>query len=177
MLEFRKRKRLCRTTWRKYKKQNITHTPYAQQIKKTWLKLVRQHNRRRVTVETRSQKQTTAKANTSFKRDPFAYADKLFNKQKNKTQSSFSKESADTYCHNTYTDRDRGYCYEQLDDSIRPPPPTVTCHTTPLTLSALLHIILKKRNKAKPGFNGLPYVIYKKCMVIIHLIHKIFIKI
>ena len=36
---------------------------------------------------------------------------------------------------------------------------------------------MKKRNKAKPGFNRLPYVIYKKCMTIIHLIHKSFIKI
>ncbi len=39
MLEFRKRKRLCRKTWRKYKKQNLTHTPEAKQIKKNMAKI------------------------------------------------------------------------------------------------------------------------------------------
>ena len=70
------------------KKNKLCHAPEAKALKKRWLKLVRQHNRRRVFLETHVVQSVSASANTSFKRDPFAYADHLFNGKKNKKISN-----------------------------------------------------------------------------------------
>ena len=59
----------------------------------------------------------------------------------------------------------------------RPPLPTTLFNMSPTTRPEIRRLIRKKRNKATPGFNGLGYLIYKKCDSIIIIIHKIFVKI
>ena len=95
MAYFRKRKRLCRKTWRTYKANKLTHTPEAKALKKRWLLLVRQHNRRRVVIETKKNVRTSANANTAFNRDPFAVAYRMFNGKKSKKKPEVSKTEAD----------------------------------------------------------------------------------
>ena len=108
MVSFRKRKRLCRKAWRNYKANDMLHTPEAKALKKRWLTLVRQHNRRRIHLEKKKNRQSSAKANAAFKRDPFTFADRLFNGKKTTSEPTFSKDDAESFFTNTYSDTDRG---------------------------------------------------------------------
>ena len=51
----------------------------------------------------------------------------------------------------------------------RPKPPAFKFNVAPPTLSDFQRSAKRKRNKAAPGFNALPYVVYKKCVAILKL--------
>ena len=177
LLDVRRRKRICRASWRTYKKNKLLYTPEAKALKKRWLKLVRQHNRRRVFLQNNAVQRTSTSTHRSFKRDPFAYADKLFNGKKTKKSPTFTKAEADTFFQTTYSDGNRDYCYTPPPGLKRPPPPTTLFNTKPMKIRELKRLIRKKRNKATPGFNGISNLVFKKCESIIFIIHKIFVKI
>ena len=73
----------------------------------------------------------------------------------------FSASSAEEYFEKTYSDNDRNYTYQPI----------------PGMLHELQKSAMRKRNAATPGSNALPYLLHKKCAVILKFIlrlgHKI----
>ena len=97
--------------------------------------------------------------------------------KKTTSEPTFSKDDAESFFTNTYSDTDRGYQYTPLAGMTRPSPPQSPFNTKPLSFHELKRIVKKKRNKARPGFNGLGYVVYKRCDAVLRILHKIFVKI
>ena len=64
-----------------------------------------------------------------------------------------------------------------MDNMKKPHAPKFKMNVSPPSLRELLKIVKGKRNGAKPGFNGLPYIPYKKCIAIMKTIHAFFVKV
>jgi hypothetical protein len=101
------------------------------------------------------------------------FAKNLFKEKQARGDPTFSKEEAEEYFFRTYADEDRAHCYEPLKGMVRPELPSQLFATKAPTLSELRRSALRKSNRATPGVNGIPYIVYKRCPSVLLLLHKL----
>jgi hypothetical protein len=159
------------------KKGYALNHPLVQATAKAYLKLVRKHNQIRKRILKRAKNNVFSKNTKSFKKDPHAFAKKLFKDTSSSASPTFSKEEAEEFFQKTYRDEGRDHKFVPLEGMTRPALPDHIFDLVQPTLADLRRIVRNKRNKASPGFNGISYVPYKKCESILKILHKIFIKI
>ncbi len=177
LTDFRTRKKQCRTAWRTYQKNNLTHLPEAKLLKQKWHTLVRQHNKYRVQKNKQHSSRSRYAATSKFKNDPFGYADTLFNGKSKNNTPTFSQETAEEHFSKTYSDPNRSHRYSPLENQPRPPPPKFPFNSKPYNFKGVKKLIKNKRNTVKPGFGGIRYIIYKKCNTIVRILVTIYAKI
>ena len=112
-----------------------------------------------------------------FKKDPNAFAEKLFKDVSKSSSPTFSVEEAEKYFSALYRDKDRGDGFSALPEMVRPPAPTQIFDTSCPTLADLRRHTTCKCNGAAAGLNSLTYVPYKRCPIILVFLHKIIKKI
>ena len=172
LAELRQRKKELKAARKALRRAGLLGTEADRVLSDQWFKLVRQHSKlRRAVQENEKKKQSTA-AQRRFKKDPHAFASQLYSDRKTGVPS-FSKEAAQDYFAKTYQDTERDHCYDPPDGLARPALPSSVFSCRCPTLAELRRSAMKKRNRASPGSNGLPYVIYKKCPSILELLHRI----
>lgn len=137
-------------------------------------RLMQQHNKLRLRLQHQAKARLASKSTKEFKKDPNAYARKLFKGSAKSSSPTFTKEEAEKYFRETYHDSGRDHQFSPLEGMKRPAVPLEMFDTAPPTLVDLQRIVKKKRNKAAPGFNALSYVPYKKCDSILKVLVKIF---
>jgi hypothetical protein len=177
MLRARRAKTKLRQVYRQMIQRYGKDHPAVLAIQKSYLKLVRKHNRLRVALALKTRAKAKAHSEKQFRADPNAYAKKLFAGSKQSGKPTFSKEEAEEYFRKTYEDSGRGYKYEPMPGMSRPKLPEFDFDIKPPTLADLTRIVSRKRNKATPGFNNLGYVPYKKCPSILKILLQIYLKI
>jgi hypothetical protein len=166
---YRQLKRKLYKEWCDIHKHNTNTTEAMEnkrKMRKCHNKLVSLRKRRLLIINQQQQKEQTRK----FKRNPFEFSNTLLNGEQSNIQPPFSKEQCYEFFKNTYHDNDRSYVYKSPinDTSKSPPLPINEMSAYPPNLSEVLQSIKSKRNSAKPGFNGISNVIYKR----ITCIHK-----
>ena len=135
---------------------------------------MRLHNKLRLLHLESRRKTSQRDAETKFRFNPHLYATKVFTKSDVKGNPTFPKETAEEYFTSTYEDKQREHVYEPLPNLFRPPPPQCNFPTDPPSFKELLMVTRKKRNASKPAFNGLSYLVYKKCPSVLRVLHRIF---
>ncbi len=115
----------------------------------------------RLTKKAEEVKMTKAER-SRFLQDPNKYAMDLF-APLSSGGPTFTKEVADDFFPKTYIDSDRSYQYEPFPGLPRPNAPKVKFDTALYTKEELTSVVKSRRNGSAPGFNGIPYTIYKRC--------------
>jgi len=151
----------------------LRDTPEWKNLKSEWFVLVRKHNRLRNAFHYAKKKRAIAKAEKSFRSDPYNYTKNLFNPSTVSGDPAFSKDEAEKYFPPLYRDTYRDHNYVPLDGMKRPNIPKHLFNLIPPTYKDLLLSARKKKNGASAGINGLTYVVYKKCPIILFFLHKI----
>ena len=85
----------------------------------------------------------------------------------------FSAGDAYTYFEKTYHDPQRNYSYTALPEMVRPDIPSHFFSIRSPSLRDLSKSAKRKRNGAAAGLNGLCYIPYKKCIVLLKFVEKI----
>jgi hypothetical protein len=142
-------------------------------LSKQYLKVVRQHSSLRRALLKRDKARKDARARTRFMQNPVAFSQKLFEQEQVGGDPSFSRAEAEAYFFSTYADKDRSHRYEQLEEMVRPDLPSHLFDLKPPTLADLRRSVAKKSNRATPGVNGIPYIVYKRCDSVLRLLHKL----
>lgn len=163
LVQLRNQKKELTKFMKNMKTANLWFGDIARTVTKTWRKLLKRHNNLRKRITYKIRKRNTARADTKFRKDPFKYASNLFSGVKIRKDPSFSAEEAEEYFVNTYTDSNRKHLHIPLHSMRRPPPPQHTFNLEPLDFRTFSDIVQKKSNGTSPSFNGLNYVIYKRC--------------
>lgn len=115
---------------------------------------IRKHNRVRVALHYAEKKRATARAEKSFRSDPFRYNKNLFNPPNANGSPAFSKEEAESYFPPLYRDSERDYLYEPLENLKRPAAPKFLFDVSHPTVKDLANSARKKKNGASAGING-----------------------
>lgn len=173
----RQEKNGCKKAFSILKKAGLLLSKAGQACKKLWFKLIRTHNKLRRRVRARESQRDRVQSERQFKRNPFKYAQKLFEKESLNGVPSFDKATADAYFSGMYRDADRDATFEPLEGMRRPEPPSTPFFEQAPDYAEVRKHTMSKKSNACPGLNSLPYLIYKKCPAIIAKIHKIFVKI
>ena len=129
-------------------------------IKAKWKKLLKQHNRLRVSLNKLRRQREISDGSRSFKRDPHRFASKIFNDSKN-AKPNFSREKATEYFSKTYRDEERCHEYIPLPEFSRPSSPQFLFDERCPSLQELKVSVRKKASKAAPDINSLSYLPYQ----------------
>lgn len=125
-------------------------------------------------------------ANTSrreFRNDPWKFCDANFAQFSSKGKSSnstpsFDKDHADNFFSSTYKDIDRNKPYHTPPQlKVSPPPPSIVFNSAQPTLADIKNLVFKKPNNSCPGWDALPYLLYKKCPTLIRYVHFFFVQV
>jgi hypothetical protein len=138
---------------------------------------MRKHNRLRVKLRKAQSSKSKRNNDKCFRKDPYGYAQKLFNGSQKAASPTFTKEDCEKHFRDTYHDEGRDHSYIPLTGMKRPEFPTHLFDLTKPKLGNLVKVVSKKRNGAAAGLNGLGYVPYKKCPSILKVQLLIFLKI
>ena len=169
----RKAKQRCKKAWKTLSKAGLADSPEAKIISKRWHRLLRQHNKLRKSLNTKRRVEAANRADARFKKDPYKFAKKLFEKSGKKGAPSCSSNEAFSYFSKLYRDENREYAYDPPPGLKRPKLPDYAFSRRCPTRKELARSVRRKRNAASPGLNSLPYLPYKKCPAIIGFIHKL----
>ena len=137
--------------------------------KKEYLRLVRLHNKSRRN-EIRKKKKEDRKEQERFRKNPYEYSKKLLDEQV-KGNPTFTKEDADRFFKNEYSDKERGVLYQKLEGLPEAPEPEFSFTMDKLCRADFDKKLKNRRNKSSPGPNGVPYVVYKRCPHITHTVY------
>lgn len=159
----RDRKNRMRKALRALKIAGLTGTQEYITLSASAKRLMRTHNRVRRALANLKSKKATTKASESFQKDPYRYTKDLFSPPAGSGDPSFSKSEAESYFVPLYRDEERDYEYQSLPDMPRPDLPKFLFNIKAPSLGEVHRSVGSKRNAAAPGFNGLPYIIFKKC--------------
>jgi hypothetical protein len=130
-------------------------------LKRTEVKQLRMYASARKSL-LRSQREVSLSVEEArFRKNPFDYSKKIFDPP-NQGKPLFSKATADAYFQKAYSDSDRKHQYE-APQAPRPPNPTVPFNLSCPTFEIFSTICWKKSNKSAPGFNGVSFLVYKRC--------------
>ena len=173
----RQQKNKCKKAFKVIKKAGLCFSLAGQNLKKLWLSLVHKHNKLRCKVARQKSRWQKVQAARTFKKDPNKYAQNMFKGDSLDGVPSFSKEEAEDYFKRLYHDECRSEDFSPLEGMERPPPPSYPFFDEPPLFREVKRHTTGKRNNAAPGMNSLPYLIYKRCVAILHTAHKIFLRI
>jgi len=98
----------------------------------------------------------------SFSENPDAFAQNLFSPPNN-GEPGFDKKVADDFFKKTYEDSERNYSYGPPPGLPRPAKPCIPFNLEKPSEDEISKIIWKKKNNSSPGFNGIGYLVYKRC--------------
>ena len=155
----RRLKRDCRRKWRQAKSSNSND---IQDLHKQMMDAVRAHQKLLKIVRSTKKKVETSQERARFRKDPFRYGQNLLEPPISK-KADFTKKTADEHFSKTYTDQNRGKCYDPFPGLPRPPPPEVLFDARPPSWREFSRICFKKSNGSAPGFDGNGYLIFKRC--------------
>jgi hypothetical protein len=94
---------------------------------------------------------------------------------RNNKSPSFNKDHADKFFFSTYKDKSRDQEYKTpLQLTKMPPPPTEQFNITPPTWLDVKKLLHKKLNNSCPGWDAIPYLVYKWCPTLQHYITAFF---
>lgn len=141
--------------------------------KKDYLTLVRLHNKSRRNELRRKKKKEDKKLQERFKRNPYDFSKKLLNGKQTHKPPTFSKEDADKFFKNEYSDKNRSTEFIKLEGLPQTSKPDVEFTMGKLDRNQFDSKLKSRRNKSSPGPNGVPYVVYKRCPRITHIIYRI----
>ena len=97
-----------------------------------------------------------------FLSNPHRYAKNLLNPPA-KGKPKFSRDIANEYFKQTYSDSDRSFTYQPPFDLPRPPLPEHPFNVQFASFEEFSTICWRKSNSSAPGPNGIPYLLYKRC--------------
>ena len=138
--------------------------------KKEYLRLVRLHNKSRRNEIRKKKKKEDRKEQERFRKNPYEYSKKLLDEQV-KGKPTFTKEDADRFFKNEYSDKERGVLYQKLEGLPEAPEPEFSFTMDKLCRADFDKKLKNRRNKSSPGPNGVPYVVYKRCPHITHTVY------
>jgi hypothetical protein len=136
--------------------------------------LLRKHSKLRNKILGAQQAKLRAWEERLFRQNPMKYTKKAFATQQMKGNPTFGKEAAQEFFARTYSDEERDHQFEPIDGLERPPPPNTPYKSLSLDFGQLLKVVKRKRNGATPGFNGINYVVWKKCISALKKLFLIF---
>jgi hypothetical protein len=169
----RQRKQKLKKERKRLARAGLQDTEAYADLSKKWFTLVRKHNNLRSAVAKARKAKSKVAAEKAFKADPQKFSRKLFAGNSKNGDPTFSSEEAATYFSNTYRDECREDSCTPLEGMTRPPPPSAVFRGDCPTKKELARSARSKRNGAASGLNSLSYVPYKKCPVLIDILHKI----
>mmetsp|Transcript_17792 Transcript_17792/g.23055 ORF Transcript_17792/g.23055 Transcript_17792/m.23055 type:complete len:441 (-) Transcript_17792:28-1350(-) len=120
MKRLRAKKKKCKKAFKVLVRAGLGDSEEAGVLKKRWLSLVRQHNKLRVSLEFQRKQRAKSAAEKRFKKNPFGYAQSLFEGMKKNASPTFSKEDCEDYFSNLYRDVGRDHVYDFLPELKRP---------------------------------------------------------
>ena len=133
-----------------------------QSAKLEYIRLVRLHNKCRRNWLQKRKKKDARKEQQMFKKNPYEFSKKLLDENIN-GEPSFTKEDANKYFPDEYSDRNRNFMFEPFNGLPIPPPPTDPFNMDIMNYEEFELKIKSRRNKSSPGPNGVPYLVYKRC--------------
>ena len=154
------------------KKQQLFHGNTARQVSARWRKLLRQATRIRKKLNRSLGADKERRENNRFRKDPYGYANKLFN-SKAERKCSITKQACDQYFPNLYQDRNRSHAYKMMQGMQRPPEPTAPLKLKKPTEHEFRRAVMSKRNAATPGRDGIGYLVYKKLPTAFKTLYRI----
>jgi hypothetical protein len=134
---------------------------FFRELKRAEVRQLRMYATARKSLLRSQEKVSLAVEEARFEKNPFDYSKKVF-EPPNKGKPLFSKLSAEQYFKETYSDPDRKHKYP-LPHAPRPPDPVVPFQLTCPTSESFSRLCWKKSNKSAPGFNGVSFLVYKRC--------------
>jgi len=168
--------RVAKKTARRAKKAATKEkdVPGLEVAKQEYLRLVRLHNKSRRNELRKKRKKESVREQEKFKKNPFDFSTKLLNgKQAKKTEPTFSKDDAEKFFRNEYSDKDRGVIFENLKGMPDIPTPAKRFVMEDLDWESFQRKLRSRRNKSSPGPNGVPYLVYKRCPRIAFIVFRI----
>jgi hypothetical protein len=161
--ELRKRKNDLRKGWKLLCRQGLEKTESALILANEWKKTLRAHNYLRKSLLKKKEALAQKRLEKKFKKNPFAFADKVLNPEKGRADPRFSREEATEFYKATYQDEGRGMVYCALEDMPRPDLPFAAFSEKNPSFGEFKICLKRKKNKCSPGLDAVPYIVFKKC--------------
>ena len=168
------RKKELRSEWRKFVFLGTTSCQEAQKIRRERERIVKRHNQLRKIAELKSVKKAQLAEEKRFRSDPHKFAAGVFKGKECRQKPTFSQSECQAYFESTFADSQRDHVYQPLPGSKRPVSPHLDFNTSLPTIDEYSRVAKKKRNKAAPGPNNLPYTVYKRCPAILCILYSAF---
>lgn len=127
-----------------------------------FMRAVRAHHDYLHLVQDNKQLRCETAERKRFLQDPHAYAKRLLNPPVT-GKPNFSKDVADSYFKDTYHDSNRSFEYKPPMDVPRPNLPAHAFEEEFASFEEFSEICKSRSNGSAPGFNGIPYLLYKRC--------------
>lgn len=156
----REQKREVKREWKKAKARNDLMTRY--EMTKKFRRVIKALNKVRRDKEKIEKEFVASVSRKEFKKDPYKFSQKLFNTTTN-LSPTFTKEEADVFFTKTYQDPERTVPYETPHQLKALPQPDFPFNIEKIDNGTLSEVLSKKSNGSAPGWDGIPYLIYKKC--------------
>lgn len=169
----RQLKRANRRAWKEANnKENKAPEGVLQPLRKEYYHLLKLHNKMRKGNENTAKVLSAEKQMNSFREDPHRFSQNMF-KPVVAAPPTFTKDNLEESFKATYCDDSRGMEYSAHPSMQECDKPSHLMDMKPPTLQELKLSLKKKRNRAAPGPNGLPYTIYKKLPIVLEHFHII----
>lgn len=97
-----------------------------------------------------------------FLQDPWKYTKSVM-EDSNDGKPEFSQQEASQFFTSTYSDSDRCYQYKPPPGLPKPKLPVTLFDSTLPTFKQFSRICWKKSNRSSSGFNGISFLVYKRC--------------
>ena len=160
-------KKQARAAWRR-----ASTAEEKKRTKKEMQRAVKEHAKMLRLVKTSHDRVQRRIEQRRFKNDMWGYTKRrMENPDAGKPQ--FSKEEASQFFKKTYSDPDRTHKYEAPLGMPRPKPPSKPFNCAAPTFQEFSSICWKKSNSSSPGFNGIPYMVYKRCPTLRRILWRI----
>ena len=162
--KLRKAKKESKKQWKKAKNNPTVEPETVKNLLKWRNQLMRLHNQMKNLEIADKKKSDFEISQGKFKKDPFKYAKKLFDKPNVKKNPTFDVHEANDFFTKTYADKDRDYKYSMTVEleSKRPVSPIFKFETEFPPYPEFSKIVHKKKNSSAPGPSGISYLVWKK---------------
>ena len=132
--------------------------------KTEWRRLVRLHNKVRVQEIELQNKLDEIKNNNSFAKDPFSFIKREVTKGSTEhLEPDCDVATAEKFFTDRYSDQSRTEKVDFPEFLDLPPQPSHMLPTSAPSKDDFEKYIRSRRNKSRPGPDGIPFVLYKKC--------------
>jgi len=161
MRRIRAQKRELRSAWKAARKSGASDVHTA---RSTYFRLVRLHNKLRLTEVEHEERKVAAAAEDRFRKNPYKFGRELLREESAQhAEPSFTQADAEAHFTKTYADADRDKPFPDLPGLERVAPPACAFDTSRLTRAEFDAVLKSKSNASAPGMNGIPYLVYKRC--------------